>query len=75
MSELHETSMGKSWDDPKYKEALLKKGQRRPRAEKAGVDYVRRVLTCSNCERSVYSLGEDPCRCSIWDVGKQRVAA
>lgn len=66
--------MAKSWDDPSYKDATLKKGQRRqaPSKVEASIETKPFEPTCSNCGQPIYSRAPVHCRCSIWDVGKRR---
>lgn len=56
------------WDDP----TLREKVSRRKVKEN---DFVKKAVICTNCDRNVFARGEDPCRCSIWDVGKIPVTA
>jgi hypothetical protein len=71
MQELSEAKVARSWDDPHYESAILKKGQRRPTTRPAKVAAVKTPMLCTNCGKTVYARSEDKCRCSIWDVGKQ----
>jgi hypothetical protein len=73
MQTLPEADIGKSWDDPSYTEAILKKGQRRPRQSTPTSDIAdeQRPMVCSNCGNPVAVSHLDRCRCSIWNVGRK----
>lgn len=72
MQELSEASVGKSWDDPKYQEAIRTKGQRSPRAAKDEVTVVKKPLCCTNCDKPFFIGHPDHCQCLMWDIGKAK---
>ena len=72
MSALSSPTVGKAWDDPALKGAILTKGQRRPRTAKP-VAVVAEVtpMLCTNCRAPIGVRFDNHCRCSIWEVGKR----
>lgn len=58
------------WDDAKYKDAILAKGQRRARKPNEPQPMNRTILKCTNCSLPVAINILPHCICSIWDRGK-----
>lgn len=76
MQPVSKEEMASSWDDPKYLESVLKKGQRRiTKSNKVEVEEVKELMLCSNCAHPVSLKEVNRCKCSIWDVGKNNPAS
>lgn len=74
MHGMQEGLVAPSWNDPKYKEAILAKGQRRPRKPNSApvpIEAGSGGLKCTNCGLPVAISAPKHCQCDIWNVGKR----
>lgn len=73
MQIMQESKMAGPWNDPRFKGAILGKGERRGRASKSSEPaMIKPHLRCTNCGGRINTripLAEQ-CKCSIFERGK-----
>lgn len=59
----------KTWDDTTFKDAQLKKGQRKPTYKTVVIpENVVELKKCRACGKPFLVTIEDHCKCSPWEV-------